>query len=42
LQEPAAIEPVADPIPENPPAKRPRKSKIPDLINQPKQAPGTA
>ncbi len=42
LQEAAAAEPVVEPVPENPPAKRPRKSKIPDLINQPKQSPGTA
>ncbi len=42
LQEPVAAESVAEPLPEKTPVKRPRKSKIPDLINQPKQAPGTA
>ena len=42
LQEIATSEPATEPVPEKTPAKRKKKNEIPDLINQPKQAPGTA
>ncbi len=42
LQEIVTTEPAAAAVPAEPAADQPQKGKIPDLIKQPKQAPGTA
>jgi cell division protease FtsH len=42
LQEIVTTEPAAEAVPAEPAADQPQKGKIPDLIKQPKQAPGTA
>ena len=42
LEEIVTAKPVVEEVPEKKPAKQTKKGKVSDLINQPKQAPGTA